>query len=147
MILREERMDLFCVPDDYCLAHCISADFAMGAGIATVFRDKFAMQEKLQKAYPDYLAQWKRKGCDGDCLKEDRVFNLVTKSYYWEKPTIISLRIALMRMKQVCLELGVKKVAMPRIGCGLDRLQWDDVKFHLQDVFKDTELEILVCYR
>lgn len=30
MIYREEVRDLFSVPDDYYLAHCISADFGMG---------------------------------------------------------------------------------------------------------------------
>jgi hypothetical protein len=34
---------------------------------------------------------------------------------------------------------------MPIIGCGLDRLQWDKVSEIIKDVFKDTDIEILVC--
>jgi len=34
MILKEERKDLFTVDESYYLAHCIAADFRMGAGIA-----------------------------------------------------------------------------------------------------------------
>lgn len=34
MIIKEVKKDLFTVPKDYVLAHCISADFALGAGIA-----------------------------------------------------------------------------------------------------------------
>ena len=34
MIYKEEIRDLFSVPDDYYFAHCISADFKLGAGIA-----------------------------------------------------------------------------------------------------------------
>ena len=34
MRLVEEKRDLFDVSEDYYLAHCISADFALGAGIA-----------------------------------------------------------------------------------------------------------------
>ena len=37
MIYSEEQRDLFSVSDDYYLVQCISADFAMGAGIAVQF--------------------------------------------------------------------------------------------------------------
>lgn len=39
------------------------------------------------------------------------------------------------------------KFAMPRIGCGLDRLQWDKVKTIIEEVFADTDVEILVCVK
>lgn len=37
MIYKYEECDLFCVPSNYYLVQCISADFAMGAGIAVQF--------------------------------------------------------------------------------------------------------------
>ena len=37
MILKEEKRNLFEVDDKYYLAHCISEDCAMGAGIAVDF--------------------------------------------------------------------------------------------------------------
>lgn len=40
----------------------------------------------------------------------------------------------------------VKYLAMPKIGCGLDRLQWGKVKEIICEVFKDMDVEILVCY-
>lgn len=39
MIIKEVKKDLFTVSDDYALVHCISADFALGAGIAKEFRN------------------------------------------------------------------------------------------------------------
>lgn len=48
MEFREEKRDLFSVPDDYYLAHCISADFAMGKGIAVEFNRRFDMKNKLK---------------------------------------------------------------------------------------------------
>lgn len=36
---------------------------------------------------------------------------------------------------------------MPRIGCELDKLNWDKVKEIIQEVFVDTDVEILVCYK
>lgn len=39
---------------------------------------------------------------------------------------------------------NVNKLAIPRIGCGLDGLVWQKVKDLLQEVFKDTRIEIIV---
>ncbi len=39
-----------------------------------------------------------------------------------------------------------KYLAMPKIGCGLDKLQWSKVREIICDVFKDVDIEILVCY-
>ena len=36
-----ENRDLFTVPQGYYLAHCISADFALGAGIAKKFDEVY----------------------------------------------------------------------------------------------------------
>jgi hypothetical protein len=36
-------------------------------------------------------------------------------------------------------------LAMPRIGCGLDRLQWENVKFMIEFVFAKVDVEIVVC--
>lgn len=48
MIFKEEKRDLFTVPDDYYLAHCISADFGMGKGIVVEFNKRFNMKQILQ---------------------------------------------------------------------------------------------------
>jgi hypothetical protein len=48
-------------------------------------------------------------------------------------------------MKGLCLQEGITKVAMPRIGCGLDRLQWGIVREIILEVFEDTDLEIVIC--
>ena len=147
MIYREENMDLFSVSDDYYLAHCISADFDMGRGIVVGFNRRFDMKRKLQSKYPNYLSQYTHKRIGGDCILEGKVFNLITKERYFHKPTIITMRFALEKMKQICLENNIKKIAMPVIGCGLDRLNWNDVSEQIKSIFTDMHVEILVCKR
>lgn len=147
MIYREENMDLFSVSDDYYLAHCISADFDMGRGIVVEFNRRFDMKRKLQSEYPNYLSQYTHKRIGGDCILEGKVLNLITKERYFHKPTIITMRLALEKMKQICLENNIKKIAMPVIGCGLDRLNWNDVSEQIKSVFTDMHVEILVCKR
>ena len=145
MEFREEKRDLFSVPDDYYLAHCISADFAMGKGIVVEFNKRFDMKNKLKARYPDYLNQWQREKKRSGCILAGRVFNLITKERYFQKPTYETLRGALECMKALCVQKGVRRAAMPVIGCGLDRLEWEQVSAVIQDVFAGTEVEILVC--
>ena len=41
---------------------------------------------------------------------------------------------------------NIKKLVMPKIGCGLDRLSWGKVEPMVQEIFKDLDIEIVVCY-
>ena len=147
MTIREEQRDLFTVPTDYILVHCISTDLAMGAGIAKEFARR-GVKAELQREYQDIEV--------GDCLASNATdwgveFNLVTKEKYWQKPTYETMRMALEDAKDLCEETisygYTMKLAMPRIGCGLDRLQWDKVKAIIEEVFADTDVEILVCVK
>ena len=135
-----ENRDLFTVPQGYYLAHCISADFTLGAGIAKVFDKVYNIRHKLFKNYPEY-----EYDNLGDALLVDNVFNLVTKQKYWHKPTYYSLEGALMSMKDMMEDLNVTKLAMPLIGCGLDKLNWDMVLEIIKDTFEDMDVEILIC--
>lgn len=142
MRYKEQKKDLFSVDNDYYLAHCISADFGMGKGIVVEFNKRFDMKNKLKQLYPNYLQTW----TNGDCLKEGKVFNLITKKRYYDKPTLITFKNALIKLKETCLEENITKIAMPKIGCGLDQLNWNDVKRLLFETFEDTDIEIFVCY-
>lgn len=145
MFYREEVRDLFSVPEDYHLAHCISADFEMGKGIAVEFNKRFDMKHLLQIKDPDYLYRYVRHGIGGDCILEGRVLNLVTKERYFQKPSIITMRLALQKMKNLCVENGITKIAMPTIGAGLDRLSWGAVSDQIYLIFGDLDMEIVVC--
>lgn len=134
-----ENKDLFTVPQGYYLAHCISADFALGAGIAKTFDKVYNMRFKLFRDYDGYEYD------GGDALLVDNVFNLVTKPKCYHKPTYESLRESLEVMKRI-MDLGaITKLAMPRIASGLDKLSFDKVLDIINEVFADTNVEILIC--
>jgi hypothetical protein len=121
------------------LAHCISGDYTLGAGVAKQMDKHYDMKRKLQDNYPNKSGRI----C---ALKVDNVFNLVTKATRYDKPTYATLKVALLDMKIQCLKGDIKKVAMPYIGCGMDGLEWKKVKLIVQDVFKGTDIEILICH-
>ena len=139
MNIKIENRDLFTVPQGYYLAHCISADFALGAGIAKTFDTVYNMRYKLFNFYDDYNYE------GGDALPIDNVFNLVTKKKCYHKPTYESVREALECMKEQMEMLYITKLAMPRIASGLDRLDQDRVYDIICEVFDDTDVEILIC--
>ena len=145
MIYKEEKKDLFTVDKSYYLAHCISSDFGMGKGIVVEFNKRYKLKNKLITKHPKYASIFKSSKLGGDCILEGRVLNLITKEKYYNKPTIITMRLALNKMKSICLNNNITKIAMPKIGCGLDKLQWGNVSDLIKDIFEDTDIEILVC--
>lgn len=163
MIYREETRDLFTVNEEavkpYCLAHCISADFAMAGGIALGFNERFNMKNRLIKQYADKTRNFKTRDfkrmgpvvIPKKCFTEKEpyepflVYNLVTKCYVWDRPTYDALRTTLVDMKNHMQDSGLTRLAIPRIGCGIDGLDWDIVKVMIQEVFQNTPIEVLVC--
>ena len=139
MTISIEKRDLFTMPQGYYLAHCISADFALGAGIAKTFDSVYNMKFKLFRNYDNY------KYNGGDTLPVDNVFNLVTKQKCWHKPTYESLRESLEMMREQLEFLNATKLAMPKIASGLDRLDWDMVYDIICEVFEDMDVEIVIC--
>lgn len=145
MTFTEQEQDIFELSnkDNYYFVQCISSDFKMGKGIALEFNKVFNCKNELVKEFKNF--KWEDKG---RCIKAKNsiVFHLITKSRYWDKPTYRTLKESLIELKTLCIELGVKKLAMPKIGCGLDKLQWNTVKENIIKIFNDTDIEILVCY-
>lgn len=145
MLYKEESRDLFSVPNDYYFAHCISADFGMGAGIAIEFNQRFGMKQKVMELYPNGYRD--PGGCyeTVGCILIDNVLNLITKKRYYDKPTYESMKGALYFMREICEDNNIGKIAMPTIGCGLDRLEWNKVSEIIKETFDDTDIEILIC--
>ena len=133
--------DVFNHKDCY-YAHCISRDYALGAGIAVEFDKRYDMRNRLLK-----LAEEKPETLDEKCIEVENVFNLITKEKYWQIPSYNSLEESLLEMKEkLSKNKNIKKLVIPKIGCGLDRLSWDKVEPMVQEIFKDLDIEIVVCY-
>lgn len=147
MIIEIRQLDLFSVPKDYYLCQCISADFGMGKGIAVEFNKRFDMKNKLKKKYGSRISEWDKNpvSAKGECILEGKVFNLITKREYFNKPVYAELTSALIDMRDIAEKEGISKIAMPRIGCGLDRLNWIRVEYLIKKIFEKTDVEILVC--
>lgn len=122
------------------IVHCVSGDLAMGAGVALQLRRKFGRPCVGTTArVGSVIVQ-----CTSDTEETQRIMHLVTKEKYYGKPTLESLRAALDALREQCSLLQVKLLAMPKIGCGLDRLQWDDVQRCITECFLGVDIRVLV---
>ncbi|CAI6368288.1 unnamed protein product [Macrosiphum euphorbiae] len=136
--VKEESGDLFDAPSDYSLAHCISQDVKMSQGTALMFRRKFGNVEILKSQHPRfhevlYIRQENRY-----------ILYMVTKPRYWQKPSLEDMFLTLQSLKSVCIELDIDKLAMPRIGSGIDQLDWSAIRTMIRFVFKEIDIKIHV---
>ena len=139
--LKEVKGDLFSASSSHSLCHCISRDFKLGKGIAKLFREKFGRIEEL-----------KNRGASigGIAVLKDKeryIYNLVTKEKYSDKPTYESMRKSLEAMKSHALSNGVAQISMPMIGCGLDGLNWPEVRTLLKNVFQLEKIQVTVHHQ
>lgn len=134
----EVTADLFTCPAQ-AIAHCVSADLAMSKGIALEFRNRFGRVDLLQQQEGPVRVL-------NNVGPYSHIFYLVTKERYNHKPTYETLYHCLMEMKRYILLENITSLAIPILGCGLDRLDWKQVRVMLQNLFADVPIALTVCH-
>jgi len=124
------------------LAHCVSEDFAMGAGIAVQFKKMWG-NEILSVVGSRII---KFPCCVPVQIGDRYIFNLVTKKYYNYFPTYNTLKKALIEMFEFAQANHIDTIAMPKIAAGLDRLDWSRVQIILEDLAVQHMVNIEVYY-
>lgn len=139
----EVKKDLFTMPKEYALAHCIASDAVMGAGIAVEFNKRYPhMKQDIQ------LGKYEVSSVVG--FKEEKtgnqeIINLITKKKSYNKPTRVDFNQTLEMLKIYVENNNIKKLAIPRIGSGLDKLNWHVTSKQIKHLFRDADIEIVVC--
>lgn len=133
--------DLFVLSEESSdLAHCVSEDMVMGKGIAVQFKRRY---NKIS-----HLKNQNKKSGEVAFLrvaKEKFVYYLVTKKKARDLPQLENLEKSLQAMKILMEENERFHLSIPKIGCGLDRLEWTDVEEILKKIF-DSRFRIDVFY-
>lgn len=138
----EVQRNLFTVPSSYSLAQCISADCVMGAGIAKQFVKRYPLMKGLLKNMNPAVGQVLIYHAT-----DHTILNMVTKKHVWNKPTYVSFNQTVHSLKDACQSLGITKLAIPLIGAGLDKLDWEENRRIIQSIFSQMDIDILVCRR
>lgn len=133
--------------DDYVFAHCIAADLKWCGGIAPILIQK-EFNAEYQCRYVEDDGEVTEHLSVGSILPvtcEKGVFvNLITKQNTADKPTYQDLSESLENLKFYMLDNGFDKLAMPRIGCGIDGLDWSTVEMIIQATFEDTNIDVRI---
>ena len=161
------KFDLFKVDPSYAFAHCVGNDFSMGAGIALEFNKRYGHKDWLidnSKGVGTALLlsikdtdrgndETKYNVINNDPNKQispiwiytRNIFYLVSKPYSrTSKPTYDNLKACLIDMFNQMKKHKLTKVAMPKIGCGLDGLEWCKVITIIEEV-RPKDIHVLVC--
>ncbi len=85
----------------------------------------------------------------GECAyvekKGRRILHLLTKEKASDRPTYDNLEQSLINTRRICLEQNI--LAIPKIGCGLDRLEWSKVETLVNTFFGESTLHVKVYTR
>ena len=73
------------------------------------------------------------------------IYNLVTKKKFCDKPNLSTLSKTLEAMKIHASTNGVSTIAIPKLGCGLDQMSWQEVVKLLRDTFAYADVQIVLC--
>lgn len=141
----EIKGDLFSAEEHYVLAHCIAADARMGAGIATQFVKRYPNMRNYIHSQNPIIGDVVFYNChQAGGTGKHHLFNLITKEKSWEKPYRADFSNAIDKLKEEMVNRGFLHLAIPLIGAGLDRLDWNESRDYIKEEFADTDIEILV---
>ncbi len=139
-VITHKVKNLFKSPEEEALGHCISKDCALGAGIALKCRNRYGVEELVEQ----------QKGV-GECAyvekKGRRILHLITKVKASDRPTYDNLKLSLRNARRICPEQNITTLAIPKIVCGLDRLEWSKVETLVNTIFGESTICVKVYTR
>ena len=124
----------------YLLVHCMNISLSTKKGIVVEIEKRYNIKELIKEKYN------KNDVYIGNILITNNICSLITKNRVYDKPTYDSIKQCLINLYKYCKMNNIYNLIMPKIGCGLDKLNWDKVKNIINDIFKEKEFNIIVCY-
>lgn len=135
----ERQVDLLSLPVYYHIAFAIPADLSFGSETARRIEAIYKLKPKLEKAAEEYENEcedleegWTKAG---DVVKIENVYVMFTTNKKYQHPTLDTIRECVRTLAQDCYKNKIQFLAMPRIGCGHGRLDWDVVRELILDEF------------
>ena len=68
----------------------------------------------------------------------------MTKERFCDKPYLCTLPETLEARKIHASTNGVSTIAIPKLGCGLDEMNWQEIVNKLRDIFAYADAQIVV---
>ena len=123
------------------IGHCISADARMGKSFADFLSHRIPGLRSTCRKAKLFMGQvfpfW-------DSTGQRYIYNLVTKERFCDKPNLSTLSKTLEANKIHAGTNSISTIAIPKLGCGLDQMNWQEVVKLLRDIFAYAALQVVV---
>ena len=139
MKITEVNMNLITVPQGWYIAHAISADLNFKVGLPAVMDRVYHIEQRMKKIFDEDEIK------PGYTFQLGNLFNLVVKDSTYDAPDIDSLMDALVGMRDYLEDEEADRLAIPKLCCGRNGLEWEEVLETIKFVFEDSDIEIMVC--
>ena len=130
------------------LVNTVNTVGVMGKGIALQFKEEFPKNNK------EYIAACKVGILEPGLLLpvwdnslhlgRKLIINFPTKVHWRQASRYEYIEVGLQALRQLILEIGIKSIAIPPLGCGNGGLEWDRVKELIEQYLSDVPAEVLV---
>jgi len=156
MVYKEIKKDITTIDftPETAIAHCISCDCEMGAGVVVPIYNQHRALKASCRAYAgekteDNLIRTAYRFADETGV----VYNMFTKRKVWQNATkgmaageyLHNLKNCLIDVREQMLMCNENILYMPQIACSLDRCNWNDVRRIIIEVFYKTQLTVIIC--
>ena len=120
---------------------CISADARKCKSFADLYpRESLVLDQPAEKQ--SFL--WHKSQPFCDLTGKRYIYNLVTKELFCDTPDLPTLSKTLEAKRIHACTNGVSTIALPKLGCGLDQMNWQAVVKLLRDIFAYAEVQFVL---
>lgn len=131
--------DVLGAPSEFVVAHCISADLRLGAGIARSIQERYGPRQELNRVrHAVGTAAFTSTGRP--------IYHLVTKRRFFHRPSYGALERCLQHLKWQMLARRQFFLAIPELGCGRDCLHLPTVLELIQRTFGDSDIQVAMYH-
>jgi hypothetical protein len=129
--------------------HFVSADLRRSKGVALRLAEVFGPVD-LRKGGECVVGLVKMQRLEMKGGHVTHLLNLITKRKYFHKPAanperfLSDIVTALRNLRDYCDKMRIRRLALPRVGSNLDRVNWRWTQRKLLEVFEDLDIELIV---
>ena len=129
MLKFEPKLDIF-EANAFALVNPVNVVGAMGAGLARQFRERFPENYRIYRMA--CAAEQFRVGEVLGCYDRGKLILNVPTKHHWQHPsTLPMVRAGISALADYIKTQKIPSVAIPRLGCGLGGLTWEQVSPYL----------------
>jgi len=129
--------------------HFVSADLRRSKGVALRLAEMFGPVD-LRKGGECVVGLVKMQRLEIKGGHVTHLLNLITKRKYFHKPAanperfLSDIVTALRNLRDYCDKMRIRRLALPRVGSNLDRVNWRWTQRKLLEIFADLDIELVV---